>query len=239
MKYIFIILVCIIGICIIHTLIEKYSIIPRLPVLTPHNRNQYIDWHKYYEQVYNKKIEHETDLNLFSFFYNFAPYRPIIKIVSGIPIIDKLFRPKTKLNSAWTGIWSSPESKLSQIGYMIYRPIAALHTNVLEVARIDFTTHMFLPSEKYVAWFWIVRGSGIFIHFKDFPVDGKHIIVPSRKHLENWKGDISNKAAHEYMVERNISSIIILNGFDPPRTELLVCLNDQNSDWLRKVTLVK
>lgn len=49
--------------------IKNIEYIPELPILTIYNRDKYIDWHIYYENIYKKHVQNDVNLNDFTWFY--------------------------------------------------------------------------------------------------------------------------------------------------------------------------
>ena len=66
-----------------HSERNNISKLPTLPILTPtkQNKEQYSDWHHYYETVYRHSVVNEVDLNTFGWFYWFSPLKYIPHLV--------------------------------------------------------------------------------------------------------------------------------------------------------------
>ena len=60
---------------------EKY-ILDKLPILAPYNRDKYLNWHVYYENIYNKSVDNIIDLNTFNWFYWDCPINNIKKNIN-------------------------------------------------------------------------------------------------------------------------------------------------------------
>jgi len=52
---------------------QTFKTLPDLPTLTPDNKDEFPEWHKYYEKVYQQPVSGTVDLNTFTWFYKFAP----------------------------------------------------------------------------------------------------------------------------------------------------------------------
>lgn len=206
---IFVIIVCSL---IIH--FYRINIMPQLPILTKSNKNKYLQWHMYYEKIYGEKIHKSVNLNSFDFFYNndIVPYKPRIL---------HWFKPIRK-NEIWMF------ANLSYFGYFVRRNNDIDYdSDTFEVMRINVKgTYI---EEKNCVWFYITKGSGIFLSVKGM---NKRLILQDRRDPkimkvfgEKWGGLTWEKTTlHKLMYKKKIDLILFLatGGPDIPRAELIV-----------------
>ena len=127
-----------------------------LPLLTPTNYNEHREWHQYYEQVYGERVKAIVDLNSFTWFYHFCPWKPTVWGSGWSDAVDNL--PWTLSIDRWLRI-CNPEYTLAQLGFFVSRKIEKLtfddgeRVEIMRVGDLEFG----------VAWFYLVKGSGVFI----------------------------------------------------------------------------
>ena len=129
-----------------------------LPRLTPDNYEEHREWHEYYERVYREPVTTPVDLNSFTWFYDFCPWKPTVWGSGWSDEPDNL--PWKYSIDRWLRV-CSPEYALAQIGFFVSRPLQPKETfhdgERVEIIRVG-------DLEFGVAWFYLVTGSGIFIH---------------------------------------------------------------------------
>ena len=129
----------------------------RLPILTKSNHNEYYDWHKYYHRVYGETVTEDVDLNSFTWFYHFCPWKPRVWGSGWSDEVDNL--PWTFTVDRWLRV-STPEFAAARLGFFVSRPVKkntfqdGERVEILRVGDIEFG----------VSWFYLVTGSGLFIH---------------------------------------------------------------------------
>lgn len=134
-------------------------VVPRLPVLTPFNKTTYPEWHSYYERVYGCEVNHEVDLNTFTFFFWWSPM--------GFKKVRVCTWQRTKLspNEAWIGD-HGPDLMLARVGFFVHRPDSPF-TQERHVEVIRVNTNKLVVNEEFqekdVAWYFGVKGSGMFL----------------------------------------------------------------------------
>ena len=144
--------------------------LPLLPTLTPDNRTIHPEWHGYFERVYGEPVREPVDLNSFSFFYWFSPlgWWP----TTGWP----------KEGEAWDGhlVAGSAEDIFRRVGFFVRRERPVVDVNgFLEVTRTVFSFDVAKQNgmeaaglgEEQCAWFFVVRGSGVYVDLAPLAVD--------------------------------------------------------------------
>lgn len=176
--------------------------VPRLPVLLPSNRSEYPDWHAYFERVYGHVVSDTVNLNLFEFFYSSSPLG---------------WHPTTACprdGEAWVGyVPRTPEHEFRRIGFFVRRSPpprlvdARSHYDVVEVTRTLYDSvvapsHLY-PGEEKLAWFFLARGTGMFVR-----VPRRRVVVDDRIDVrEWWTSDVDDVAARN-MDARGVSAVV-------------------------------
>jgi len=174
-------------------------IISTLPILTNLNRDNFEEWHIYYEKVYKKPVTKTVDLNNFNWFYWFSPLGNIETVVINIddsPII------KCIMNQAYIFTYKSeffPEPHLSKVGFFVKRNINKniFNNNFLEV----FRTCQSVFEEKGACWFFLTIGSGYFLKCDECP------IVTKRFKISSW----NEEAPFKSLFKNNIKILISID----------------------------
>lgn len=156
--------------------------LPTLPILTPtkQNKEQYSEWHHYYETVYRHPVVNEVDLNTFGWFYWFSPLKHIPHVVlrsgnTAVPA-NTPFTFEVKLSTLLSTIIkiflgeqkvTPPENMFADIGFFVKRIHSKKDSEehirdqrFIEVLR----TKSSVFTEKGVAWFFYTKGSGVFLN---------------------------------------------------------------------------
>jgi len=143
-----------------------------LPVLRVANRACHADWHAYFERVYGEPVTSAVDLNTFTWFYWWAPWHP------GRAVFRSKAAGDVPPGSPWVLVrhtfWNTenPETALSQRGFFVNHRLTDVSLTTgsrVEVLRVsDFELHQ--------RWFYVVRGSGVFI---DLPCTVTRLAKPS------------------------------------------------------------
>lgn len=148
--------------------IKNIEYIPELPILTIYNRDKYIEWHIYYENIYKKRVQNDVNLNEFTLFYwNKLPLKDLkIYTINGYYLfnynIDKIN------NVCWTGLYG-PEQLCYEYGFFVKRSInkKMFNNKQLEVFRVDLSVSKYnnikFFKEESCIWYFHTIGSGIFI----------------------------------------------------------------------------
>ena len=143
-----------------------------LPILTSDNVRDFPEWHAYYETIYNHPVQDRVDLNEFNWFYWFSPLgrcRHITATATNqcIPYDTPLVM---NVNFEWKLTLKfffneknvvPPENIFAKIGFFVKRRAfnAVDKPPYIEVLR----TNSSVFTETGVAWFFVTRGSGIFL----------------------------------------------------------------------------
>lgn len=130
--------------------------VPRLPVLTPRNRREHREWHAYVARVYGAPVQEAVDLNEFEWFYNDSPLGRR-SWCSWWPIL---------YDQCWVGVLPGmPETQLAAHGFFVARrPAARAPAALVEVLRtVRAADGAFTTAEVAVSWFFVLRGSGVFV----------------------------------------------------------------------------
>ena len=163
----------------------------RLPVLTSHNALELADWHAYVRRVYGQPVppNAKIDLNTFEWFYHDSPlgrrwwcsYWPLFA------------------SQCWVGVIPNmPETKLSEYGFFVKRrPRAMQGMQTLEVLRaIRPIDGAFTSAEVKVTWWFIVGGTGVFVHLETAPA-----VIPDRPLW--WESD-DERAVARYLNDESV-----------------------------------
>ena len=79
---------------------HKVHKVPKLPILTIHNKSKFPQWHHYIQRVYHQTVTTPIDLNTFTWFYYYAPFNISIQPRRFIP--RKAFEcSSTTLEPTW------------------------------------------------------------------------------------------------------------------------------------------
>ena len=134
------------------------SIIDQLPILTHQNKNEFPEWHEYYERIYKAPIQSNdchsdhncrVDLNKFTWFYWIAPFQNISSLhLAFCDWSDGL--SEVPYGTPWTGgmyAWDwGPEHLLRRLGFFVHRPPTFQKEDTkVEVMR---TTNFFTNKEE-------------------------------------------------------------------------------------------
>lgn len=209
----------------IHTKYIEYF--PILPILTKKNREKYLEWHIYYENIYKKQVKKEIDLNKFTWFYwDKLPLKNIqIYNINNFYLFD--FKLNKINNIAWTGIFG-PERLCYKYGFFVKRRInnKLLNKNKLEVFRVDLNNSNYKNISVYkelnCIWYFHTIGSGIFI----FNYKNKLILNDKIDwNFNSYYNEIDINAIKE-LKKNNIKIVIIKECHKIhntiPRTEIIV-----------------
>ena len=225
-------MIAVIGFFVIYVLALLYWAVkktnyhlPVLPVLTPHNRLVYPEWHSYYERVYKHSVVDNVDLNTFTFFFWDSPLGHV-KVRVAMWQFSRL-----RCGQAWVGD-HGPELLLARVGFFVHREACEVSaSDPVEVIRVntDYLQHSPEFAEKDLAWFFGVKGSGMFIKRPD-----RGIVVlrtkyqvhklwgvqwPHSKHTLSWEQNV----LPEVLESRGIRMLIISHsGYPAPRVEVIV-----------------
>jgi hypothetical protein len=136
-----------------------------LPVLSATNRTEHAEWHAYFERVYGEPVTSPVDLNTFTWFYHWAPRHPGRVVgrytrVGEVPVDGPwMFVRHTGFDIHTALNYHNPETALSRQGFFVNRRLdnVSLTTGSrVEILRVS-------DYEVEQRWFYIVRGSGIYI----------------------------------------------------------------------------
>ena len=187
--------------------------INNLPVLAPSNKQEYLDWHKYFERVYNHPVDCNVDLNEFTFFYNDSPI--------GIPRMYNYFPQE---NQAWTSpVPYFPEHYIRSIGFFVKRKNSKIKKGKIEVIRTSFSNDDAMTGvgriarkfplfssigESKLVWFFIVKGSGVFID----TMNRRILKMKDRDEwpVQKWKGEGENDIIN-LIDQQNVDTVIFTN----------------------------
>lgn len=177
-------------------------IVPRLPVLTALNKEEFPEWHRYYERVYHGEVPDDAtiDLNEFTWFYWGCPLdvKPAF-----VPLLQAV-----RKDEAWSGDYA-PESHYIRIGFFVRReplptPASFIGSRFIEVLHMAY-------AEVKASWFYAVKGSGIFLDTEAFPM--RKVVVTGRRELEGYSRNWKETSMWEYMHEQKISVLVIAHSW--------------------------
>lgn len=182
-----------------NTINELSYTVPKLPILTTSNKKDYPEWHNYFKKVYSQDVETDVDLNSFTWFYNFAPFKTNINkrnqeirknINNNISIpgswlgdiqrsilLKDSDKYKLNINEAFIGmdksiinIYRTLLPRLSLYGFFVNRPFLKDYIKKKNRLEILHVKDDFLQN---IAWYWYAKGSGIFIDWDKISTNKK------------------------------------------------------------------
>lgn len=198
---------------------EKY-ILEKLPILAPYNREKYLNWHLYYENIYNKSVDNIIDLNTFNWFYWNCPIDNIKKNINIFTISGMVKNCNTCIGMPYilTDYFiKGPEIIASEIGFFVNRDINIdKNINKIEVFRVEnYNIGTVYNLELYSDWYWITKGSGKFI---DIDIE-KTLVLKDRN---DWFFDIPfnecDKESCSLLKKKNIKYLIFTDSFSYSKT---------------------
>jgi len=137
-----------------------------LPVLTSTNRADHAEWHAYFERVYGEAVTSPVNLNTFTWFYHWALPAPMGRTVSryahsgDVPVNGPwVLVQTTRVNPLTLFNILNPETVLSSRGFFVNRrldEVSLAAGSRVEILRVS-------DVEVQQRWFYVVRGSGVFI----------------------------------------------------------------------------
>lgn len=171
---------------------------PSLPILSRTNLESESAWHAYYQNVYGESAD-GFDLNELTWFYNYAPYSPTHVSTTSTPKINEAYRwTDTDLHVSNFFNVMNPERVLHSIGFFVNKairvPRAGDRVEILRVSDLEFGC----------AWFYLVKGSGIFITLPDTARTLHH----SRSFGESTTFP-SDTEIHNYMVSNELDVMTV------------------------------
>ena len=216
---------------------------PRLPVLTAFNTNDYPKWHAYVADVYHQTLtgDETLDLNTFTFFYKGKAATD--ELLSGA--VDPCLRvcvlrswpdrPEVFDGTVWVGD-NGPEEAIGEFGFFVVRPfITTEAVSACESLEVMHVRTDWLGGEHGVSWFFHAVGSGVKIGCHELPSRGEIAVYRDRQEwrenhdMEEWAFD-GDKHILEKM-ERDGQSMVVFTaaGFtvfnqegNNPSTEIIV-----------------
>lgn len=219
-----VIVVLAISIVVVLTLVflTRPKKLVHLPILTPHNANEFPEWHAYYEKVYGCSVESEVDLNEFTWFYNFSPLGKKRKSIA------KYMSPPTiGMDVPWIGELG-PEKMVEEHGFFVRRRGEIQWSDKMEVIRVNTTSSIW--DEDTLIWFYGVRGSGIFIDVPKSCAVVKDQFDAGRilgKEWPMWKeewGEYEHIVLPGLLKEKGVEMLVLKDASAPhsPRVEVIV-----------------
>jgi len=220
-----------------------------LPVLTPFNQHKYNGWHSYFHAVYSENVSGECNLNVFTWFYWWAP-------VENVSIhMDTDFK-STSVHPgiAWVGQHQGhPEYILSEMGFFVHRKSPLSHDFVknsrIEVLRTCKPLRMFgrsysVDTSEGVVWFFHVTGSGFFLDaiHRTVLVKDRFSLILNRTmftHPLKWSQE---DIGWSFMSLNNISSLVMEEAFGwyvIPRSEVVIRYDTRQSGCCSYPTLTQ
>ncbi len=205
---------------------KKLYTLDILPILTPYNKSEFLDWHNYYEKVYKHPVKKNIDLNNFTWFYWNCPIK---NIKENINHFNQIYNNiPNSYNVPWIQCFPEnvPEVEASKYGFFVTRKTnyKKFYKKYLEVFRVDIKITPETPKlclEIDTTWYWHTIGSGIFIKNNN-----KNLLLNDRPDwYYNIKFNEIDKNAIEVLKNDNIDTVIIIDSLKywnfVPRTEII------------------
>jgi len=178
------------------------KIIANLPILTVNNRDKYLDWHEYYEKVYDNPVSYDVNLNNFTWFYWFSPIKfktdEIFIITSWNSVSQKTVDIPNNVAFLFKYDSRSAEYNIGNSGFFVKREKTKYNYNRLEVFRTIESVFV----EKGVCWFFVTIGSGYYLN------SDIKCFIGDRKNINGFK----EMDPYNSMYNNNIQTLILETG---------------------------